>query len=379
MFGQAGVEFFHKLGLVFSGVAAFKETIQGFIEESFPRDFFFAWVDREEERTVGLRCFKISGSVTDHQNLCRCVFALGCKLEVLGLGSHLLARDHLHKPIEMVLGPLTLEGVCRSLGDAHGICVLRELDQCFADERERRHAVYNVLHGVIHSVAPHFDVRQSLIALGDFGIECGIAELRFALHPFFDSREVGHLYATSLHLRACVQQMDRFRKCREAIRASILGIQVHKLPDFARVFADGLEVEGLDEHRSETFLMFDLHAVEDAAIGVDANEEFTGGLEIAQCLGWVTHGGSVGRNSCSRLMFQRSRECSGRPPSRQGLWGVEVKFWFKLVTFDFGLGMGGIVRFLQASSSELRGILAAECHFEICGDVACSYPFFDSL
>jgi len=34
-----------------------------------------------------------------------------------------------------------------------------------------------------------------------------------------------------------------------------------------------------DEHRRETLLMFDLHAVEDAAVGIDADEELLGRFE----------------------------------------------------------------------------------------------------
>jgi len=50
-----------------------------------------------------------------------------------------------------------------------------------------------------------------------------------------------------------------------------------------------LQVEVLDEHRREALLVFDLHAVENAPIGVDANKEFPGRFEIAQHLGWITH------------------------------------------------------------------------------------------
>lgn len=50
-----------------------------------------------------------------------------------------------------------------------------------------------------------------------------------------------------------------------------------------------LEAEMFDEHRRETFFMLDLHAVEDAAVRIDADEEFFAGLKLAQDLCWVTH------------------------------------------------------------------------------------------
>jgi hypothetical protein len=44
-----------------------------------------------------------------------------------------------------------------------------------------------------------------------------------------------------------------------------------------------------DVHRRETLLMLDLHAVENATVRVDANEELAGRFEIAQDLCWITH------------------------------------------------------------------------------------------
>jgi hypothetical protein len=61
----------------------------------------------------------------------------------------------------------------------------------------------------------------------------------------------------------------------------------------------------LDEHRSETFLVLDFHAVENAAIGIDADKEFPRGFEIAEDLGGVhavTEGG----------LRRSSRQAAGR-------------------------------------------------------------------
>jgi hypothetical protein len=45
----------------------------------------------------------------------------------------------------------------------------------------------------------------------------------------------------------------------------------------------------LDEHGREALLVLDLHAVENAAIAVDADKEFLRGFEIFQNLCWVAH------------------------------------------------------------------------------------------
>src|SRR5258706_5687876 len=66
-------------------------------------------------------------------------------------------------------------------------------------------------------------------------------------------------------------------------------MKVDEIPDFARIFADRLELEMFDVHGREAFFVFNLHAVENAAIGVDANKELPGRFEIAQHLGWITH------------------------------------------------------------------------------------------
>src|SRR5205814_7975276 len=84
--------------------------------------------------------------------------------------------------------------------------------------------------------------------------------------------------------RPGAQQSDGLRQGREAIRAAVLGVEVDEFPDFTRVFADRLKLEMLDEHRGETLLVLDLHAVENAAVRVDPDEEFLRGFEVPQDL-----------------------------------------------------------------------------------------------
>ena len=45
----------------------------------------------------------------------------------------------------------------------------------------------------------------------------------------------------------------------------------------------------LDKHGGEAFLVLDLHAVENTAVGIDADEELFAGTVVAQNLGWVVH------------------------------------------------------------------------------------------
>jgi hypothetical protein len=44
-----------------------------------------------------------------------------------------------------------------------------------------------------------------------------------------------------------------------------------------------------DEHRSEALLVLDLHAVEDATVGIDANEQFFRRFGVAQNLCGIAH------------------------------------------------------------------------------------------
>src|SRR6185437_1919334 len=107
--------------------------------------------------------------------------------------------------------------------------------------------------------------------------------------PLIDRGEIWHLHAARLHGRTHSEKSDRFRQGRETVRAAVLRVEVHELPDFTGVLAGSLKIEMLDEHRRETLLMLDFHAVENAAVGVNADKEFFRGFEIAQYLCRVAH------------------------------------------------------------------------------------------
>ena len=67
----------------------------------------------------------------------------------------------------------------------------------------------------------------------------------------------------------------------EAVAASGLRVEVNELPCLPGVFAYGLEIPMLDKHGGEVLLVLDLHAVENAAVGIDADEELFTGLVVA--------------------------------------------------------------------------------------------------
>ena len=75
----------------------------------------------------------------------------------------------------------------------------------------------------------------------------------------------------------------------ESVATTRLRIQVYKSPNLAGVFADCLKAKMFDEHRGEALLMFDFHGIEHAAIGINSDKKFLGGLKIAENLSGITH------------------------------------------------------------------------------------------
>src|SRR6185369_17176216 len=86
-----------------------------------------------------------------------------------------------------------------------------------------------------------------------------------------------------------------------------------------------------DVHRRETLFVFDLHAVENAAIGVDADKEFLGGFEIFQCLRRVAH--KLGGNLAGKSGAQSNTIWTAATSRR--FFAARVGMSFSL---DFGVG-----------------------------------------
>ena len=159
--------------------------------------------------------------------------------------------------------------------------VYQGLIERFAYERKGRHAVCDVLDGNIHRIAPGLDRDEGFIASGHFSVQRDVAEFAFALHPFEQGRVTGNLHAARLDFLADPQQIKRANDGVKSVAATGFGVEVYKGPHFASVFADRLQRVVLDEHRGETFLMFDFHGIKHAAIRINADEEFLGRREFA--------------------------------------------------------------------------------------------------
>src|SRR5439155_19678737 len=173
------------------------------------------------------------------------------------------------------------------LRNAHRVGFLIDFLQTLPDQRKGRHTFDNVRDLRVDGVGPAFDSLETSVAVLYLGVERRVAELGLAFDPFIERGEVGHFHAARLDLRSDAQQLDGLREGRKTICAAVFRVEVHELPDLAGVLADGLQVEMFDKHRCETFLVLDLHAVENAAVRVDADEKFLRGFEFAQDLGRV--------------------------------------------------------------------------------------------
>ena len=92
-----------------------------------------------------------------------------------------------------------------------------------------------------------------------------------------------------LHFRSLAQQIKRPGQGREAVGAASLRVEIDKLPHLPGVLTDRLQAVVLHKHRRETFLLLDLHRVEHAAVGIDADEKLAARLKVAQHLCGVAH------------------------------------------------------------------------------------------
>src|SRR5438093_362892 len=75
------------------------------------------------------------------------------------------------------------------------------------------------------------------------------------------------------YFRTLPQQIQGEDQRRPAIHSTPLGIEIDEFHRLARIFRDRLQLPVLNNLRTKAFLVLDLHAVEDTAIGVDAHEE----------------------------------------------------------------------------------------------------------
>ena len=80
--------------------------------------------------------------------------------------------------------------------------------------------------------------------------------------------------------RPLAKKPDSVDQSWESIAASGFRIEIAELPNLPGVFANRLQVPMFDKHGREALLVLDFHAVENAAIGIDADKELLGRFEI---------------------------------------------------------------------------------------------------
>jgi hypothetical protein len=276
-------------GFVVAGVGAGEEAVEGLVVEKLPGNLFGTGIDGEEEGVVGFGGFEIAGGIADHQDFFGGIFAGGGEFKVLGFRAHFLAGDDGDVFGDVVFRPFAFERRGGRLGDDHGVGFAANLLQTFADEREGGDTVNDILDGGVDGVGPDLDLGERGISVFDFGGEGGIAEFSFAGDPFVERFGVGNRNLSGDDFGPGTEQIKGAGEGGETIGAAGLGVEIDEVPGFAGVFADGLEAEMFYEHGRKTFLVLDFHAVENAAVGVDADEELASGFEIAKDLGGISH------------------------------------------------------------------------------------------
>ncbi len=195
----------------------------------------------------------------------------------------------------------------------------------FADARER--GTSWTMSFTVASTADEggsgFEV--GIAGLFGFGLHGAAGELGFPLHPIAEAFEFGQVEAAGAHFGPLGEEVDRLEVGGEAVGAAVLGVEVYELAGFAGVLRDRLQAEVADEVGDEALLVLDLHAVEDAAIGVDGTRK--------SCLRWKLARGSAtvrtGRkrvgNGKSYTIASRGTVGNGKRQRRRRVADVSVQ------------------------------------------------------
>ena len=150
--------------------------------------------------------------------------------------------------------------------------------------------MHDVLYLSIDGLGPFKDIRKGLISRGHLSLESGIAQLGFPGHPFLQRIGFRDLDVACLNLVPILQKMKGIGKRWKSVDAASLAVEIHKLPNLTGILAHRLKSKMFDEHGGKAFLMLDLHAVEDTAIGVNTDKKFLGGFKRLQLLSCIAHG-----------------------------------------------------------------------------------------
>ena len=106
-----------------------------------------------------------------------------------------------------------------------------------------------------------------------------VAQHLVGVHELLDGLALGDLRLAALDLVAVVEQVEDADDRLPAVAAAPFRVEVDEVPGVARVLADRLAVEMVNEIRAEALLVLDLHRVERAAVRVNADEELVLRLE----------------------------------------------------------------------------------------------------
>jgi hypothetical protein len=85
------------------------------------------------------------------------------------------------------------------------------------------------------------------------------------------------------------------------IAAAAFGVEVDELRRLASIFAYPLQVIVIDERRNEAFFVLQLHRVEGAAVGIDADQKVASFGEGDHRGQFAGNSGEIGQGWCARL------------------------------------------------------------------------------
>ena len=114
----------------------------------------------------------------------------------------------------------------------------------------------------------------------DLAEQVRVTEIGFVFDPLAESGYEGDGDVTVDDFRVVGEQVKDFDEGGPTVDAAVWAVEVDEFGGLADEFADGLEVPMFDDVGDEAFFLFDFHGVEDAAVGVDADEEVFFRLEI---------------------------------------------------------------------------------------------------
>jgi hypothetical protein len=161
--------------------------------------------------------------------------------------------------------------------------------------RERRHALDHVLDRGVDAGGPcQGRVQLGIRVLGRVLLQARGAQRVPGRDELLDPVATGDADPAGGDLRALGEKVEHTDQRDPAIQAAIRGVQVDELGGLPGQGRDRLQVPVLDRVGDEALLVLDLHRVEGAPVGVDADEEVLPRDEVDEHLRGRGEGG-IGR------------------------------------------------------------------------------------